>query len=48
LKKAVSEATGKPALIVEADHTDSRVYAPAQVEKQIEIFLEIIKDKDQR
>ena len=46
LKRAVSQATGKPALIIEADHTDSRSYAPAQVEKQIEIFLEIIKGRD--
>jgi benzoyl-CoA reductase/2-hydroxyglutaryl-CoA dehydratase subunit BcrC/BadD/HgdB len=48
LKRAVSEATGKPALVVDADHTDSRVYAPAQVEKQIEVFLGIIKGKDQK
>ena len=48
LKRAVSQATGKPALIIEADHTDSRSYAPAQVEKQIEIFLEIIKGRDQK
>jgi len=48
LKRAVSEATGKPALIVEGDHTDSRSYAPAQAEKQIEIFLEIIKGKDRK
>jgi hypothetical protein len=33
--------------MIDADHTDSRVYAPAQVEKQIEIFLGIIKGKDQ-
>jgi len=43
LKRAVSQMTGKPALIIEADHTDSRSYAPAQVEKQVEIFLDIIK-----
>jgi len=48
LKRAVSQATGKPGLIIEADHTDSRRYAPAQVEKQIQIFLEIIKGKEQR
>jgi benzoyl-CoA reductase/2-hydroxyglutaryl-CoA dehydratase subunit BcrC/BadD/HgdB len=47
LKRAVSQSTGKPALIIEADHTDSRSYAPAQVEKQIQIFLEIIKGRDQ-
>jgi benzoyl-CoA reductase/2-hydroxyglutaryl-CoA dehydratase subunit BcrC/BadD/HgdB len=48
LKRGVSQATGKPALIIEADHTDSRSYAPVQVEQQIEIFLEIIKGKNQK
>ena len=43
LKREVSKATGKPGLIIEADHTDSRSYAPAQVEKQIQIFMEIVK-----
>jgi benzoyl-CoA reductase/2-hydroxyglutaryl-CoA dehydratase subunit BcrC/BadD/HgdB len=47
LKRAVTQSTGKPALMIEADHTDSRSYAPAQVEKQIQIFLEIIKGRDQ-
>jgi len=46
LKREVSKATGKPGLIIEADHTDSRSYAPRQVEKQIQVFLEIIKGKD--
>jgi benzoyl-CoA reductase/2-hydroxyglutaryl-CoA dehydratase subunit BcrC/BadD/HgdB len=46
LKRAVSQATGKPALIIEADHTDSRSYASAQIEKQIEIFLEMIKGRE--
>jgi hypothetical protein len=32
--------------MIEADHTDSRSYAPKQVEKQIQIFLDIIKTKD--
>jgi benzoyl-CoA reductase/2-hydroxyglutaryl-CoA dehydratase subunit BcrC/BadD/HgdB len=46
LKREVTRLTGKPGLIIEADHTDSRSYAPKQVEKQIEIFLDIIKSKD--
>jgi len=46
LKREVSRLTGKPGLIIEADHTDSRSYAPAQVEKQIQLFLDIIKGKD--
>ena len=46
LKREVTRLTGKPGLIIEADHTDSRSYAPKQVEKQIQIFLDIIKSKD--
>jgi benzoyl-CoA reductase/2-hydroxyglutaryl-CoA dehydratase subunit BcrC/BadD/HgdB len=46
LKREVTQLTGKPGLIIEADHTDSRSYAPKQVEKQIQIFLDIIKSKD--
>jgi benzoyl-CoA reductase/2-hydroxyglutaryl-CoA dehydratase subunit BcrC/BadD/HgdB len=45
LKKKVSERTGKPGLIIEADHTDSRSYAAAQVEKQIETFVEMAKKR---
>jgi benzoyl-CoA reductase/2-hydroxyglutaryl-CoA dehydratase subunit BcrC/BadD/HgdB len=45
LKREVTRLTGKPGLIIEADHTDSRSYAPKQVEKQIQIFLDIIKSK---
>jgi benzoyl-CoA reductase/2-hydroxyglutaryl-CoA dehydratase subunit BcrC/BadD/HgdB len=47
LKREVTRLTGKPGLIIDADHTDSRSYAPAQVEKQIELFLDIIKTKEQ-
>jgi len=46
LKREVSNATGRPGLIIEADHTDSRSYAPSQVEKQLQLFLEIIKGKE--
>jgi benzoyl-CoA reductase/2-hydroxyglutaryl-CoA dehydratase subunit BcrC/BadD/HgdB len=46
LKREVTRLTGKPGLMIEADHTDSRSYAPKQVEKQIQIFLDIIKMKD--
>jgi len=46
LKREVTKLTGKPGLMIEADHTDSRSYAPKQVEKQIHIFLDIIKSKD--
>jgi len=42
-RREVSKATGKPGLIIEADHTDSRSYAPKQVEKQIQTFLDIVR-----
>ncbi|MBI4765730.1 MAG: 2-hydroxyacyl-CoA dehydratase [Deltaproteobacteria bacterium] len=45
IRKRVSELTGKPGLIIEADHTDSRSYAPVQVEKQIEAFVEMAREK---
>ena len=45
MRREVTRLTGKPGLIIEADHTDSRSYAPQQVEKQILMFLEIIKGK---
>ncbi len=47
IKREVTKATGKPGLIIEADHTDARSYAPKQVEKQIQVFLEIIRGKAQ-
>ena len=43
LARAVTERTGKPALIIEADMTDSRVYAEAQVRERIEAFIESLK-----
>jgi benzoyl-CoA reductase/2-hydroxyglutaryl-CoA dehydratase subunit BcrC/BadD/HgdB len=45
LKREVTTLTGKPGLLIEADHTDSRSYAAKQVEKQIQIFLEIVRTK---
>lgn len=47
MRREVTRLTGKPGLIIEADHTDSRSYAPQQVEKQILMFLEMIKNKQQ-
>jgi benzoyl-CoA reductase/2-hydroxyglutaryl-CoA dehydratase subunit BcrC/BadD/HgdB len=47
MKREVTKATGRPGLMIEADHTDSRSYAPKQVEKQIRVFLDIIRNKEQ-
>jgi benzoyl-CoA reductase/2-hydroxyglutaryl-CoA dehydratase subunit BcrC/BadD/HgdB len=43
LKREVSKLTGRPGLIIEADHTDSRSYSPEQVEKEILMFLDIVR-----
>jgi bcr-type benzoyl-CoA reductase subunit B len=40
LAREVTEKTGKPALIIEADMTDSRVYSEAQVRERVEAFIE--------
>ncbi len=36
----MAELTGKPGLVIEADMTDSRMYADAQVNTRIEAFIE--------
>jgi benzoyl-CoA reductase/2-hydroxyglutaryl-CoA dehydratase subunit BcrC/BadD/HgdB len=40
IARRVTERTGKPALIIEADMTDSRVYSEAQVRERVEAFIE--------
>jgi len=40
LSRAVTERTGKPALIIEADMTDSRAFSEAQTRERIEAFIE--------
>ncbi len=44
MRREVTRLTGKPGLIIEADHTDSRSYSPQEVESQILTFLEILKE----
>jgi len=36
----VTERTGLPVLIIEADMTDSRVYSEAQVRERVEAYIE--------
>lgn len=45
MRREVTRRTGKPGLIIEADHTDSRSYAPQEAEKQILMFLDIIRNR---
>lgn len=40
LSRAITEKTGKPALIIEADMTDSRAYSEAQTRERVEAFIE--------
>jgi len=40
LSRAVTERTGKPALIIEADMTDSRAFSEAQTRERVEAFIE--------
>jgi bcr-type benzoyl-CoA reductase subunit B len=40
LAREVTERTGKPSLIIEADMTDSRVYSEAQTRERVEAFIE--------
>jgi benzoyl-CoA reductase/2-hydroxyglutaryl-CoA dehydratase subunit BcrC/BadD/HgdB len=40
LQKALSESTGKPGVVIEADQNDPRVYSDAQVETRLEAFIE--------
>jgi len=40
LARAITERTGKPALIIEADMTDSRAFSEAQTRERVEAFIE--------
>jgi len=43
IARMVTERTGKPVAIIEADMTDSRAYSEAQVRERIEAFLESLE-----
>ena len=40
LQQEVTDLTGKPGVVIEADQNDPRVYAEAQVETRLEAFIE--------
>jgi len=42
IKRIVSQKTGKPGLIIEADMTDSRLYFDAQTKTKIAAFMEML------
>jgi benzoyl-CoA reductase/2-hydroxyglutaryl-CoA dehydratase subunit BcrC/BadD/HgdB len=41
-RNAVSDGLGKPALLLEADHTDNRAYSVEQADTRISAFLELL------
>lgn len=43
LRRAVSQQTGIPGVILEADHNDPRLYSIESIESQIESFLEVLE-----
>lgn len=45
VRRLVTERTGKPGVILEADHCDARLYAIETVEKQIDSFLELLDSR---
>ncbi len=45
VRAAVTERTGIPGVILEADHNDPRLYTVASLERQIDSFLELLAQK---
>ena len=46
LQEELSELTGKPGVVIEADQNDPRVYSDAQVETRLEAFIESMRPID--
>lgn len=44
LQRAINDRLGKPVLIIEADHTDSRIYSEGPVFTRIEAFFEAMEN----
>ncbi len=44
VRRAVSERTGVPGVVLEADHNDPRLYTIESVEQQIDNFLDMIRN----
>lgn len=45
IRNAVTEKTGLPGVIIEADHNDPRLYAADSLENQIDNFLDLLESK---
>jgi benzoyl-CoA reductase/2-hydroxyglutaryl-CoA dehydratase subunit BcrC/BadD/HgdB len=42
MKRLVSERTGRPGLIIEADHCDPRAYAEEPIKTRVQAFMETL------
>lgn len=45
IQRMVSEMTGVPGLVIEADMTDARVYSDGQVKTRVEAFMETLQNR---
>ncbi len=45
IRRIVTERTGRPGLIIEADHCDPRAYAEEPIKAQIQTFMEGLKER---
>lgn len=48
IRNAVTERTGLPGVVIEADHNDPRLYTLESLESRIDSFLELVKSKKAR
>jgi bcr-type benzoyl-CoA reductase subunit B len=48
LRRAVTERTGIPGVIIEGDHNDPRLYSVESIESKIETFLEVLEGRKHR
>jgi bcr-type benzoyl-CoA reductase subunit B len=48
LRRAVTERTGIPGVIIEGDHNDPRLYSIESIESKIETFLEMLEGRKHR
>jgi benzoyl-CoA reductase/2-hydroxyglutaryl-CoA dehydratase subunit BcrC/BadD/HgdB len=45
IRRIVTEQTGRPGLVIEADHCDPRAYAEEAIQARIQTFMEALKEK---
>jgi bcr-type benzoyl-CoA reductase subunit B len=48
LRRAVTERTGIPGVVIEGDHNDPRLYSIESIESKIETFLEMLEGRKHR